>query len=176
MDPRDTITTALGGDKVYHPAQLLRGCHPVTDSSEACMTRLAEPSMLQALQRHGWPLVRDLRGKFVLSMNLFGDEVTGTGNAPCRQYYHKMGEEEVSRTLPFGGMPLFTRGDQTSAGQSNYTALMEADGAKARIIGQHGLLMRWVLLGEPDKAKLIMERFRDFPAQILNYHNAPPLP
>ena len=53
---------------------------------------------------------------------------------------------------------MFTRGDEVLAQHNNYTALMEADGARARTLGRHGLLMRWVLLGEPDKAQLILER------------------
>jgi len=84
---RDTIFETLGTEKIYHPAMLTRNCPPTMASGD-CMSRPPASSILDALERFGWPQVSALAGRFVLSMNLFGSN--GSGNQDCRLYYNAM--------------------------------------------------------------------------------------
>ena len=171
---RTEILETLGQDKIYFPEQLLRGC-PVLEHTSLCMAREPQESMLAALQRHGWPKVSDLSGKFILSMNLFGSahQTPPDGNEDCRRYYYAMGQEESSKIMPFGGMPLFTRGDLSGAKgpqASNYTAFCEKEGTEAQQVGWMGMIMRWAFLRAPDRANTILDRFANFPSQLVSYH------
>lgn len=171
---RDEIVNTLGQEKLFVPAQLLRGCPP-SESDAQCMARVPEPNILAALAKHGWPLVSAMSGRFVVSMNLFGKahKTPPDGNEDCRRFYLALENDPESKTMPFGGMPLFTRTDDGIAGaaSSNYSAFEERDGTSAQTMGRYGMIMRWVFIREPDKAQEITDRFANFPSQLINYHN-----